>query len=192
MSPVTHLLVGWVVANTANLNRQERTAVTVAGAASDLDGFGVIAEIFTRGSDNPLPWLSEYHHVLGHNLAFGLLVAGASALVATRRWKTAGLALLAFHLHLLGDLIGARGPDGYQWPIPYLLPLSNAWQWTWGGQWALNAWPNILITVAALGVTLTLAWQRGYSPLEMVSLSLDGHFVGALRHRFPRPPSQAR
>ncbi len=191
MSPVTHLLVGWVVANTASLNRRERTAVTVAGAASDLDGFGVIAEVFTRGSANPLPWFSDYHHVLGHNLAFGLLVAGASALVATRRWKTAGLALVAFHIHLLGDLVGARGPDGYQWPIPYLLPFSNTWQWTWDGQWALNAWPNILITLAALGVTFVLAWQRGYSPLGMVSRSLDSHFIDALRHRFPRPPTAA-
>jgi hypothetical protein len=189
MSPVTHLLVGWVVANTANLNRRERAAVTVAGAASDLDGLGVIAEIFTRGSDNPLPWFSEYHHVLGHNLGFGLLVVGASALVATRRWKTAGLALLTFHLHLLGDLVGARGPDGYQWPIPYLLPLSNAWQWTWGGQWALNAWPNLLLTVAALAITLVLAWRRGYSPLEMVSFSLDGVFIETLRRRFPYPSS---
>jgi inner membrane protein len=97
MSPVAHLLVGWVVANTANLNRRERAAVTVAGAAADLDGLGVIAEIFTRESDHSLPWFSDYHHVLGHNLAFGLVVVGTSALVATRRWKTAGLALLTFH-----------------------------------------------------------------------------------------------
>jgi inner membrane protein len=187
MSPVTHLLVGWVVANTANLNRRERAAVTVAGVAPDLDGLGVIAEIFTGGSDHSLPWFSDYHHVLGHNLGFGLLVVGASALVATRRWKTAGLALLTFHLHLLGDVVGARGPDGYQWPIPYLLPLSSAWQWTWGGQWALNAWPNLLLTVAALATTFVLAWRRGYSPLEMVSLSLDGVFIETLRRRFPYP-----
>jgi inner membrane protein len=187
MSPVTHLLVGWVVANTANLNRRERAAVTLAGAAADLDGLGVIAEIFTRGSDHSLPWFSDYHHVLGHNLGFGLLVAGTSALVATRRWKTAGLALLAFHLHLLGDVVGARGPDGYQWPIPYLLPFSNAWQWTWEGQWALNAWPNLLLTVAALAITFVLARKRGYSPLEMVSLSLDGVFIETLRRRFPIP-----
>lgn len=186
MSPVSHFLVGWVVANCAKLNRRERAAVAVAGVAPDLDGLGVVAELFTRGSERPLPWFSEYHHVLGHNLGFGLLVAGVSLLVATRRWKTAGLALLSFHLHLLGDLVGARGPDGYQWPIPYLLPLSSAWQWTWDGQWALNAWPNLLLTAAALLVTLFLAWSRGYSPLEMVSLSLDGAFVDTLRHRFPR------
>ncbi len=27
------------------------------------------------------------------------------------------LVLFSFHLHLLGDLVGARGPDGDQWPI---------------------------------------------------------------------------
>jgi hypothetical protein len=52
----------------------------------------------------------------------------------------------------IGDLVGSRGPAGYQWPIPYLLPFSNSWHWTWKGQWALNAWPNILITIIAVSI----------------------------------------
>jgi hypothetical protein len=117
-------------------------------------------------------------------LTFALVVTGVSFLLATRRWTTALLALASFHLHLLGDLAGARGPDGYQWPIPYLLPLSRAWEWTWRGQWALNAWPNFLITFVLLGAAFHLARRRGYSPLGMVSSSADRSFVATLHRRF--------
>jgi hypothetical protein len=187
MSSVTHFLVGWVVANTGGLNRRERAAVAIAGVAPDIDSLGFIAEVLTRDSDHPLLWFSEYHHLVAHNLGFGLLVTAVSFAMATQRWKTAALALLSFHLHLLGDLVGARGPDGFQWPIHYLIPFSNAWQWTWQGQWELNAWPNFLITGAALVATLYLAWKRGYSPLEMLSTSADRAFIETLRHRFPHP-----
>lgn len=186
MSPVTHFLVGWIVANSADLNRKERAAVTVAGVVPDIDGIGAIAETLTRGWDRPLLWYSGYHHVMTHNLGFALMVAAVSFMVATRRWKTAVLTFLSFHLHLLGDLVGGRGPDGYQWPIPYLLPFSDAWQWSWQGQWALNAWPNFVMTIAALLVTFYLAWKRGYSPLEMVSAIADRTFIETLRHRFSR------
>ena len=183
MNPITHFLVSWDVANAAMLDRRERAIVTLAGVAPDLDGLGAIPEILTRNTAHPLSWFSEYHHVLGHNLGFGLVVVAASFL-ATRRWRTAALAFVTFHLHLLCDVVGARGPDGDQWPIPYLLPFSRAWQWTWRGQWALNGWQNFAITGAALGLTFYLAWSRGYSPLEMISLRADAAFVGVLRRRF--------
>jgi len=98
------------------------------------------------------------------------------------------LALAAFHLHLLGDLVGSRGPDGYQWPIPYLLPFSDRWQLTWTGQWELNAWPNILLTVLFLVATLYLACKRGYSPLELISKRMDDAFVAALRRKLGAHP----
>ena len=96
---------------------------------------------------------------------------------------TAGLAFLAFHLHLLFDLFGSRSPDGYQWPIHYLWPFSDFWQFTWSGQWELNAWPNFVITGAALVITFLLAWKRGYSPLEIVSERADRAFVETLRNQ---------
>ena len=108
--------------------------------------------------------------------------------LATKRWTTALLVFVSFHLHLLGDVLGARGPDGHQWPIPYLLPFSRAWQWTWSGQWALNAWPNFLITGAALALSFYLAWKRGVSPLELISSKADQAFVYALRRRFQHRP----
>lgn len=184
MSPVTHYLTGWVLANLTPLNRRERALVTVAGIAPDVDGLGVIPEVLTRNTSHPLLWFSQYHHVM-HNLAFGVVVAGMSFLLATRRWKTALLAFLAFHLHLLCDIVGARGPEGYGWPIPYLLPFSKSVQWTWSGQWPLNGWQNLVITVVLLVMTLVFAWRKGYAPLEMFSEKADQAFVNVLRSRFP-------
>jgi hypothetical protein len=183
MNPITHFLLGWVVANADHLNRRERLAVTVSGIIPDIDGVGIIAEKLTQDSDNPLMWWSEYHHVLAHNLPFALLVAAAAFLMAKKKWLTSGLAFLSFHLHLLGDIVGARGPDGYQWPVLYLHPFWDSVRITWQGQWAINAWPNFIITNVALVVTFFLAWQRGYSPLEMLSISADRAFVETLRTR---------
>jgi len=186
MSPVTHFFLGWAVANSAKLDRRERAIVTVAGVAPDVDGLGIVAELLTRNSETPLRWWSEYHHVLGHNLGWCLMCAALGAGFARQRWKTCLLVALSFHLHLLGDVVGARGPDGDQWPIPYLLPFSNSVSLAWEHQWALNAWPNLLITALAIGMALYWAWSRGFSPLEMISAKADQAVVEALRKRIPR------
>jgi inner membrane protein len=186
LSPVTHFLSGWVVANSSpSLTARERLLITLAGVVPDIDGLGAIPDWLTRNSAYPLAWFSTYHHRL-HNLTFGLAAAAVSFALARHRWMTGLLALLSFHLHLFEDVLGGRGPDGYQWPIPYLAPFSKAVEFSWQGQWALNAWPNFVITFGLLLVTFYLAWSRGYSPLEMVSARLDEAFVAALRHRFPR------
>jgi membrane-bound metal-dependent hydrolase YbcI (DUF457 family) len=184
MSPVTHFLTGWVFANCFRLDRRDRALVTLASVVPDIDGLGIIPELLTRNAPHPLLWFSLYHHRL-HNLAFAVLVAAIAFALASQKWKTGLLALLSFHLHLLEDILGSRGPDGYQWPIPYLAPFSSTVQLTWRGQWGLNAWPNIAITVVFLLTTFWLAWRRGFSPIEMVSARADGSFVAALRRRFP-------
>lgn len=186
MNPVTHLLLGWSVANAdISLNRRERTAVTLAGLAPDLDGLGLVAEALTRGSRHELLWWSSYHHTALHNITFAAVVAAICCISTGRRWRVALLALLSFHIHLLGDLLGARGPDNDHWPIPYLMPFSDRWQWIWDGQWELNAWPNFLITGGLLALMFYWAWKRGRSPLEMVSTRADQAFVQTVRNRFP-------
>ncbi len=185
MSPVTHFLSGWVLANSATLDRKERALVALACVVPDLDGLGIVPELLTRNSAHPLNWFTLYHHRL-HTLAFSLIVAAVASALANQKWKTGWLALLSFHIHLFEDMIGSRGPDGYQWPISYLSPFSSAVQLGWQGQWALNAWPNVVITIALLLLTFWLAWWRGFSPLEMISTKADSAFVGALRNRFPR------
>jgi inner membrane protein len=186
MSPITHFFMGWAVANSVpSLTKRDRAWVTWASVAPDIDGLGIIPEKLTENSSHPLYWWSNYHHVLGHNLGFALLFTVLAAFFVRRKVLATFLVFLGFHLHLLADLAGARGPDGDQWPIPYLLPFSNRWQLTWSGQWALNAWPNMAITAALIIVAVILAWRRGFSPLEIFSKKWDAIFVGALRARFP-------
>lgn len=187
MSPVTHFLTGWVMAQVpSGLAMRERGLIALAATLPDVDGLGALVEYFTRDTAHPLLWFTEYHHML-HNALFGLFLALlAAALARRRRLATAVWALAAFHVHLLEDVAGARGPDGYDWPIPYLLPFSASPQLSWKGQWALNAWPNFLITGALLFLTFYLAWKRGYSPVGLISAKADGAFVQTLRRRFGR------
>jgi len=186
MSPITHFFMGWAVANSApSLTKRERAFVTWASVITDIDGLGIIPERLTQNSSHPLNWWSDYHHVLGHNLGFALLVSAIAAIFARQKIKTTLLVFVSFHLHLLADLVGARGPDGDQWPIPYLLPFSRQLQLTWPGQWALNAWPNMAITAVLILIAVALARRRGFSPLEMFSQKADSVFVAALRARFP-------
>lgn len=183
VSPVTHLLTGWVVASAAGLNRRERAVVTVAAVIPDVDGLGVVAEALTSNSAHPLLWFSKYHHAL-HTLLFALIVAIAAYFVCRRNWKPALLAFGMFHVHLVQDLVGSRGPDGYDWPISYLSPLTQQWSWSWSGQWDLNSWQNIAVTVALCSVAVLLAVRRGYSPVDLFSPAADRHVVDALHRRF--------
>jgi len=147
----------------------------------------VVVELATREASTPLLWWSEYHHVLAHNLLAAVVIAATVAALARRRLASAVLAFAMVHLHFVMDILGSRGPDGYDWPVPYLFPFSDSLQLSWSGQWALNAWPNIAFTVALIGLTLYLAWRRGYSVVGLLSPSADRAVVAALRHRFGTP-----
>lgn len=187
MNPISHFFIGWSVANVARIDKRDRALVTLAGVVPDLDGLGIVVEKATQHSARPLLWWSDYHHVISHNIGFGLFLLIVVFLAAKKRVTSALLAFVAFHLHLICDLIGARGPSGEQWPIPYLLPFSDAWNLAWKGQWPLNAWPNFLITFSLIMLAGYLAWKRGYSPLEMISAKADKAFVQTLRLRFGQP-----
>lgn len=186
MSPFTHLLASWMVAQPVP-DRRGRLLVTLAGLAPDADGLGIVVQVATMGSDHPLRWFSEYHHKITHNVLAAAVVTMLCWWLGRRSWRVAALGCLAFHLHLLCDIIGSRGPDNYQWPVPYLAPFSQAWQLTWTGQWPLFSWPNVTITLTLFALTLVLAWRRGFSPLELVSARADRALVETLRRRWPVP-----
>jgi inner membrane protein len=206
MSPVTHFFAGWMLASAfpagrpTTLTRSEKALVVAAAVAPDLDGLGIVPELLTRNTSHPLLWFSQYHHSL-HTLAFALVCTLAAYIIAgpmanftfgpaiqgrrlpTHPWLTVLLVFISFHLHLLCDLLGARGPDGDQWPIPYLKPFSNTLQLTWHGQWALNGWQNFAITGLLLLATFWIARKYGSSLVELVSESANGSFVFALRRK---------
>jgi inner membrane protein len=181
MSPITHFFTGWVLSSAAGLDRRSRAVASFACVAPDLDGLGIVPEMLTRGSKHPLLWFSEYHHDL-HTLLFALIVS-LFVLAFCRSWLLAVIAFASFHVHLLEDLVGSRGPDGYAWPIPYLFPFSARGTWVWGGQWQLNAWPNIALTFSLVMVSIWIGAARGITPVELFSRRADQVVVAVIRKR---------
>ncbi len=184
MSPVTHGLLSWVIAQTPGITtRRDRALITIAGLAPDLDGLGIVVQWATANTAHPLEWFSEYHHRLAHNLTAAVICAVVFAVFAQRKLLVGVLSLVTFSLHLVCDVIGAKGPDGHQWPVPLLAPF-HPWEWTWAGQWRLDSWQNLVITGALVVITIIVACRRGWSPVEIISPRADGAVVATFRRWF--------
>jgi inner membrane protein len=190
MNPVMHFLAGWLIANTDGFERRDRNIVTLAAIIPDADGLGILANIASKNQETGLRLYGQYHHVLAHNIFSGLLIAAAAYALSKKKWLAAFLAFLSFHLHLAGDLLSGRGPDGTVWSIQYLYPACSGFTVFWNGQWELNAWPNFVIAAFLLLITFYLAWKRGFSPVGIISSDADNVFVDTLRKRFGYPKSK--
>lgn len=187
MSPVTHVLLSWSVGSAFPFARKERLLAVLAGTVPDLDGMGLLWDLWAnRGTGGDLALWAGYHHVLGHNIAFCLVLVACACFLASRRALACLAVFLTFHLHLACDLAGSRGPDQV-WTIPYLLPFSQAGEIAWSGQWPLNSWQNMAITAATLAFVIFTAWKKRISPLEIVSEGANAAFVATLRTRFGAP-----
>jgi inner membrane protein len=184
MNPITHFLISWNISALSGAEKRDRILITLGGLLPDIDGLGVVFELATRHTEKPLKFYSSYHHQLAHNVSAAIVGLLAMLLISRNKLLSAGFFLIVFHVHLLCDLIGARGPEGYQWPIPYLFPFYSAMQLTWRYQWGLNGWQNFVITIAMCGIVFILAWKKGFSPLEIFSAKADRLFVQTLRKRF--------
>lgn len=186
MSPITHFLASWSIAQPAVHSRRERAWITFAGVAPDLDGLGVVVDLANRVVGRPdSTWFATLHHILFHGALGAALVVTLAVLFGIQRPRTLILILVAFHLHLLCDLVGSRGPSpGEIWPIDYLSPFSHSWSISWSNQWALNAWPNIAFTVLLLLWSIAWAIRDGFSPVSVFSLRADAAVVLALRRRW--------
>jgi hypothetical protein len=178
MAPITHLLASWIVAAKTTDNLRDRALVTWAGVAPDIDGLGIIIDI-ASGRQYYYP---KYHHWLAHGLPAALLFSALLAIFGRRHWRVFLLCLVVYHLHLLCDLAGSRGPDPSDlWPIFYFGPISQNPMWIWKHQWPLDSWPNRVITVALLVWALWLAAKCGDSFVGVFSRRADKVFVEVLR-----------
>jgi hypothetical protein len=93
--------------------------------------------------------------------------------------------VVAVHLHYLCDIVGSRGPGADDiWPLRYLAPFSERLTVQWSGQWPLNAWPNIVLTILLLAFGFYRAANGGYSPVGVFSTKADRAFVQAVRARW--------
>ena len=183
MSPETHLLASWIIAAKTTDNARDCRLVTLAGILPDADGLGVIADLASGWLGGKQTHLyGHYHHYLLHGALGGLLIVALVTGFAHHRLRVALLAVLVFHLHLLCDFVGSRGPAPEDlWPIFYLGPFDKEPMWVWRGQWRLDGWFNRWLTVGLFLWALWLPVRIGYSVVGVFNQRADRAFVGVLR-----------
>jgi len=139
----------------------------VAASIPDIDGLGIVfgQEAYWR-----------FHHYLGHNVFFGLAVAGVGACFSARKIVAFAMYLFAFHLHLVMDFFGS-GPG---WKIHYWWPISDVGYRT-QYVWNLSSWQNTVAAALLLLWTMAIAYRFGRTPLELVSPSLNERLVKSRR-----------
>ncbi len=185
MSPLTHFFGSWLAAAVTTDNARDRKLVTLAGILPDADALGVVADVVKSvfsGKENTYAYYQQYHHLLLHGWPGAIAVSAVLAVFARQRVRVALMCLVVYHLHLLCDLAGSRGPEPSDlWPICYSEPLFRHPIWFWKGQWRLDGWQNMLVCVVVFVLAVWLASRRGYSFVELVNHRLDELFVDVLR-----------
>ena len=142
MSPLTHFMGSWLVASVTMNNPRDRRLVTLAGIIPDADGLGMVADVvksLVSGQELAFPYYQRFHHLWLHGWPGALLAAVLLASFGRQRLRVGFWCLVVFHLHLLCDLAGSRGPSSADlWPICYGEPLFRHPIWFWKGQWKLD------------------------------------------------------
>ncbi len=187
MSPITHFLVSWVVADRVLLDDRDKMLVAAAGVLPDLDSLGVVVDLGSPLLGGPETELfATYHHFLTHGIAAAVVIPLLLTPWAQEKLKVFLWGFVVFHLHVICDLIGARGPEPEDlWPIYYLGPFTkNSGVLIYQDQWPLNAWPNVLLTVLLLGWVFYSMWRRDKSPLLPWAPRIHAEVVAVLRNRF--------
>jgi inner membrane protein len=183
MSPITHLLASWVVGAYGTRDQRDCRLVAIAGLLPDADGLGMGMDIANEmlGRGDSL-YYATYHHFLCHGLLGALIVSAFMGAFARDRLRVALLAFAVFHLHLLCDLVGSRGPAPEDlWPIFYFGPFTKNPMTLWKGQWPLEAWQNRVIGLVLFGWCFQLAVQKGHSILGVFHRRSDRVVVDVLR-----------
>ena len=159
MTPPSHLLSGWCIANLADFTSRERFICMIIAIIPDLDGLGLII--------SQEAYLN-YHHMVGHNLIFGLLISVLLCLLSEKKLKVFVLYISMFHVHLFMDYLGS----GTEWTIVYFWPISNWYLYNSYG-WELNSWQNSIITLFLIGFTLLIVAFKRRTPIEFIFPKLE-------------------
>ena len=182
MSPLTHLFGSWIIATKATDNPRDCRLVALAGILPDADGLGLMLDLANSALGRKATHFYEnYHHYLLHG-AFGAAVLTlALTCFARQRWRVAMLSLIVFHLHLLCDYVGSRGPSPEDlWAIFYFGPFDKDPMWLWKGQWRLDGWQNKLVFLGVFIWSIKLTLARGHSVVGVFNRRADA-VVGVLR-----------
>jgi hypothetical protein len=186
MSPITHFLASWSLADVTGLRGRDQALVTWCGVLPDADGLGVLVDGANKVLGRPDTWYyGQFHHSVLHGLFAALAIPLALSFFAVNRLRMFVVGVVAIHLHFLCDIVGSRGPGTDDlWPLPYLAPFSQSLTIQWSGQWPLNAWPNIAFTILLMAFVFYRAVHGGYSPVGMFSGRADRVFVEAVQSRW--------
>lgn len=159
----THLLSGWCFGNLFGLGKRGRTLAILASVLPDIDGLGIIF--------GPVAYW-QYHHVVCHNLALGLLLSAILALFAEQKKKAFVVFLAVFHLHLIMDSFGS----GEDWVIYYLWPFTKH-PITNPYVWSFFSWQNITAAFIFIAWTVSLLFYAKRTFLEWIMPKLDRQIV---------------
>lgn len=169
MSPITHGLIGWTIAQPLT-SRRDRVLVTIASVVPDIDGITLLGGV---------DLYHEYHHTFGHNVFLGLAFALASTFKSTQKALVLTLAFLSFHSHLICDLLGS----GADWGIFYLWPISRMEITSFPPfQWELDSWQNLVTTIVFMAIVIFIGIRKGRTIVEVFSTKADGEVVKVLRN----------
>jgi hypothetical protein len=184
---VTHLLVGWTVAEHTVKSHRDRALVAWASVVPDIDGIGLIVDWITRAFGHNWGLYEQFHRVALHGVPGAVLCTLLFAMLADDRRRAAAWVFVSYHLHLVGDILGSRGsgPTDF-WPLHYLMPVSDTATILWTGQWPLTSWQNTTLTIVLMAHVMALAVRRGRSPVILFSRRADESVVAVLQARWTR------
>ncbi len=166
----THLAISWLIGHRLP-ERRDRRLVAWSGVVADLDALSLLGGVAAY---------SEYHHVVTHGVMAAMIGTALWTALARERVKVMILSLVAFHVHLVCDLLGS----GRDWPIVYFYPFSRHEFMTPYG-WPLASPQNAAVWLAAVAAAIWVGVTRGRTFAETVlPARADGAIVGTLRKIF--------
>ncbi len=192
MSPITHTLLSWFVGDRALDDDRDKLLVAAAGLLPDLDSAGVVVDLASPQLGGPETELfATYHHFLTHGLLAALAIPALLCLWAKDRARVFFFGVLVFHLHVVCDIVGSRGIEREDiWPLYYLGPFTREYgEFAVSWQWALNGWPNIVLTMLLLVYVFYRLWQGAASPFLPWAPKLHETLSRTLQARFGAPRS---
>ncbi len=166
MLPTTHALSGWCLGNLIKLNSRERLFCMIAACISDLDGIGLIFD---------MKYYLQYHHIVGHNIYFGIICSLILAFFSQSKLKSFFTYLSLFHVHLILDYYGS----GTGWGIYYLWPFSNHWFHS-PHAWPFYSWQNQTAGVFFIVWMIIITFYCKRTPLEMILPPFEKRFIAII------------
>ena len=159
MSPLTHLLIAWLIANLVATDARTRRLALIAIVIPDIDGFPILysQSLFL-----------SMHHTFAHTLVFGIIVSIGLAFFVKRRALGFAIFICSFSAHLLADIVGS-------WGVPVFAPFISTSISTSSFLPTDTDYSALYLIVSAIVFTGTIAvlvWKKR-TPIEFLSSRWD-------------------